>query len=290
MYSNTDNKVIQIYKGKQFYTSGFKKVPIVIVFDMDETLGTFTDLERLWSIINTSTLTVSFNELLDLYPEFLRCGIIPILEFLYMKKKKGICDKIYIYTNNQCSPEWCKMIAKYFDYKLKTESALFDQLICAFKINDKIIELARTTHHKTYNDFIRCTLLLPKQTKICFIDNSYFYEMKHDCIYYIQPLTYLHHLSPDNIIERFYDVYLKGTNNYANLYHQLYNNLMKNHVFNDTFLSKKIEIDILVAQKMMYHIKEFFYLTQKRNRTKKFKYPTARYTRKKITINNRMPS
>ena len=306
---------IQIYKGKYFFSNsqGNKKTPVVIAFDLDETLGSFSDLETLWSSIHSfhpDKITIDFNKLLDLYPEFLRYGILPILDFLYQKKKKGICDKIYIYTNNQCSPEWCKMIAKYFDYKLnisndtitnkemlsrsdgnssisslKTDKELFDKIICAFKINNKIVEMGRTTHNKTHNDFIKCTVM-PKKTRLCFVDNTYFNEMNNDNVYYIQPMSYFHHLSTEIILDRFLGSEL-CRNSIIETEHYLFSDYLymqffKRGLFNKVHVSKKIlEIDVLVAQKMMYHIKEFFYLTHKKGRTKKIKYPIGRFTKKK---------
>ena len=285
---------IQVYKGNLFLSKlyGNKKTPVVIAFDLDETLGSFSDLETLWTALlsfEKPTLSVDFNKLLDLYPEFIRYGILPILEFLYQKKKKGICDKIYIYTNNQCSPEWCKMIARYFDYKLNqnSEPELFDKIICAFKINNKIVELGRTTHHKTYNDFIKCTVL-PKKTRICFIDNTYFQDMTDERVYYIQPRSYNHHLNTDVIIDRFMgsglcSILVDSAKHYL-LADYLYKRFYKKGFVNNGLVSKELlESDVHVAQKMMYHIKEFFYLTQKKNRTKKIKYPIGRFTKKKRT-------
>jgi hypothetical protein len=277
----------KIYKGKHFSSIFFyKKVPIVIAFDLDETLGSFADLEILWRTLLSfeKNKDIDFNKLLDLYPEFLRYGILSILEFIYNKKKKGICDKVYIYTNNQCSPIWCKMIAKYFDYKLTTDIELFDKIISAFKINNKIIEMSRTTHNKTYDDFINCTLL-PKKTKICFIDNTYFYEMNNDHVYYIQPFSYRHYLPKNIIIDRFIN---------SKLCHDIID-FNKRYIFTDLLyiqFSKEgsmdiiptkqmCETDIYVSQKLMYHIKEFFYLSQRKNRTKKIKYPNGRFTKKR---------
>lgn len=280
---------IQIYKGKSFTSKyyGNRKIPNTIALDLDETLGSFSDLETLWSSIKSydNSITIDFNKLLDLYPEFLRYGILSILEFLYHKKKKGLCDKIYIYTNNQCSPEWCKLIAKYFDYKLNTDVELFDKIICAFKINNKIVEVGRTTHNKTYSDFIKCTLL-PKKTMVCFIDNTYFNDMVNDRVYYIQPRSYIHHVSSDVIIDRFLNsgLFNKSISNPHRflLADHLYSDFSKKGFIHNTNISKKeLEIDIHVAQKVMYYIKEFFYLTQKKSRTKKIKYPIGRFTRRK---------
>jgi len=41
------------------------------------------------------------------------------------------------------------------------------------------------------------------------------------------------------------------------------------------------EIDILVIQKMMFHVKEFFFVTNMKKYTKKKKLPIGRFTRKK---------
>jgi hypothetical protein len=204
--------------------------------------------------------------LLDLYPEFLRYGILSILEFIYNKKTRGICDKVYIYTNNQCSSEWCKLIANYFNYKLNTHGELFDKIICAFKINNKIVQFGRTTHNKTYNDFINCTLL-PKKTRICFVDNSYFYEMKNDRVYYIQPLSYIHNLSTESIIKRFINSNIY-TDNFDTSDDYLISDYLQKQFFKNNrnmqniLFIKDFETDIHVAQKIMYHVKEFFHITQ----------------------------
>jgi hypothetical protein len=292
---NQDNTEIEVYKGATFLSKTYssKKSPIVITFDLDETLGSFSDLEILWSAIkkynNTghshSELVHSdfFNTLLDLYPEFLRYGILSILEFLYAKKKRGHCDKIYIYTNNQCSQDWCYMIARYFDYKLKTDSELFDQMVCAFKINNKIIEIGRTTNNKTYQDFIKCTLL-PKKTKLCFVDNTYFPDMINDRVYYIQPMSYLHHLTTSTVVDRFLTSPLCGTV-ITQSQHFLFADFLYKQFYRQRSYSpankQALEMDIFVAQKMMYYIKEFFYLSTKKMRTRKINYRSGRFTRKK---------
>jgi len=282
--SCNNNQEIIIFKGKYLSNnSAYKKNPVVIALDLDETLGSFNDLEILWRTITSfqKNILIDFNKLLDLYPEFLRYGILFILDFIYNKKKKGICDKLYIYTNNQCSREWCIMISKYFEYKLKTDTVLFDKVICAFKINNQIVEFGRTSNTKKYNDFINCTLL-PKKTKICFIDNTYFYEMSHDRVYYIQPISYVHNLSNNIIIDRFLNSPLCNEiidkNKKYVLADLLYIQFSR---VNNRFIIENNAIDIYVSQKIMYHIKEFFHLINKKNRTKKIKYQIGRFTRKK---------
>ena len=66
----------------------------IVVFDLDETLGYFTQFGIFWDSLknyienkNKKNLTQNdFNDILDLYPEYLRPNIINIL--IYLKKKK----------------------------------------------------------------------------------------------------------------------------------------------------------------------------------------------------------
>jgi len=289
---NNSDTYIQIYKGNHYSKPRLKASHRVIVFDLDETLGSFTDLEILWSGVSTlsgnnHSPLIKFNELLDLYPEFLRCGIITILEYLYQKKKTGECHKLFIYTNNQCSVLWTTMISEYFDTKLNTETKLFDTIIHAFKINNEPVELKRTRHSKTHSDFITCTLL-PKTTEICFLDNTYYNDMCDERIYYIQPFSYYHHLSTQKIIDRFINYYNTNNNNNIIDFNYLKNMFLKKNIWtneiNTIELSRLIDLDIYVTRKLMYHIRYFFLTTRSINRTRKIKYVIGRLTRKKYII------
>ncbi len=200
-----DDECVEIYKGKCFTKRISKRNKRVIVFDLDETLGSFIDLEILWRLLTEISSEINFNDLLDIYPEFLRYGIVNILEYLYSKKKSNAYYKLYIYTNNQSQPYWIQLLTQYFQHKLsirENEPSLFDQIIYAFKINNVKYELGRTTHAKTYNDFINCTIL-PNNTSICFLDNTYYSQMVDEHIYYIKPTAYYHGLSTRDIIHRF---------------------------------------------------------------------------------------
>jgi len=57
------NDMIQIYKGKSFFASpSRKRSTSVLAFDLDETLGSFLDLEVLWRWINSmKNNNISFN-------------------------------------------------------------------------------------------------------------------------------------------------------------------------------------------------------------------------------------
>lgn len=271
--------LVKIFPGR-FHPITSPSKQKVIVFDLDETLGYFSDLLALWYIIALKKTQQNFNALLDLYPEFLRYGILTILEYLYHKKHAGKCYNLYLYTNNKYSPEIPRYIAKYFDYKMGiyrdmddlTKTHLFDQVICAFKVGNRIIEPCRTTYKKTHSDFIRCTLL-PKNTEICFIDDVYHNRMNHHKIYYIQPSAYYHNLKHDDIINRacafMPDVYKRDYLQY----------LFNNHNHNKPHPSN--EMNIQVSQKIMYYIKEFFHLSSINTKTRKAKTRLGRFTRKR---------
>jgi len=317
MYENISEN-IKLYPGKYIHIDSEEPEEIyvsskpkkVIVLDLDETIGSFSDLYILWSTIyeyidfmNKYIFTeydsvessqqqsnmIEFNILLDLYPEFFRHGIIHILEFIYNKKKNGLC-KVYLYTNNQiaydsdCSPtKWVSKIVDYLSNKICDSIPLFDQLICAFKINRKIIEIKRTTKTKTYSDFIKCTVL-PKTTEICFIDDSFFPGMACEKVYYIQPKAYTHYLNKDiiisrlfmsNIVEQIPSEYRRGL---EIALHDSFGNPDK-----PIITKSKIEIDIAVSHKLMYYINEFFYLRTKKSKTRRLR-KSVKYGTRKISL------
>jgi len=258
---------VKLYKGKHYHKKRTKKQNIknknrkVIVFDFDETIGSFSELKMLWLfikeniIIDSNDTQTLLNEILDLYPEFLRYGILYIFKYLHIKKMEKECSNIYIYTNNQCSSYWVTFISNYINNKVNNEEEknIFDKIIYAFKINNIQIEMNRTTSMKTYGDFINCTLL-PESTEICFIDNSYYPKMKNEKVYYIQPIAYNHKLTLETIISRFlsYDLYKK--------YNFTYDSLYKWFFMNRTYNIREIvslKTDIYVTQRLMYYLQDF---------------------------------
>lgn len=259
------------------------------IFDVDETLGSFSDLYILWKGIqqkdknkkNNLMSKVIFNQLLNLYPEFLRYGITTILEYLYHKKKKNQCGNVYIYTNNQCEPPWIELIISYFETQFGL-NGLFEKPICAFKINNKHNNSCRTSHEKNYRDFLNCTLI-SKNIELCFIDDTFFPKMHNDQIFYIQPKSYHHSLSVDEIIRRFIESkIIEEPFISANFLKEWFS---KHPSLKKTTRSRlEKEIDIEISRKLMSNIREFFYLILKKDKTKRnrpFK-SKRRFTRKKI--------
>jgi hypothetical protein len=180
----------------------------IVVFDLDESLGYFTQFGIFWDSLkeylkkrNKSELTQNnFDTILDLYPEFLRPNIINILTYLKNKKKSSCCHKMMIYTNNTGPREWARNIVSYFEKKINYK--LIDQIIAAFKINGKHVEICRTTHNKTHKDLIKCTKI-PIDAEICFMDDNFYPDMTHDNIYYINIKPYYHDVKFNEMLTRF---------------------------------------------------------------------------------------
>jgi len=230
----------------------------VVVFDLDETLGYFGQLGRFCNLLdnyykNPNKSYSIFNELMDLYPEFSRPNIFNILKYLLQKKKENKCQALMIYTNNTGEKKWAEHIKNYYEYKLN--SKLFEQIIAAFKINGKIVEINRTTHEKCIGDFFRCTKLSP-DIEICFIDDLHHPKMIDDNVYYIHVKEYKHALPADEMLNRFLNSSLSNDIKNKDDFKKLSLFDLKYNVVDKS--SKEQEIDIIIGKKMLEHIKEFF--------------------------------
>ena len=241
----------------------------IVVFDLDETLGYFVEFgmffDALKNYLNTTKIKhhldqSDFNEILDLYPEFLRPNIVDILKFLKNKKKTSCCSHIMIYTNNQGPKEWADHIKKYFETKV--DYKLFDQIISAFKVNGKRVEICRTTNYKTHKDFVRCTKI-QSNAQICFLDDTYYPDMTNDNVYYINLKPYIYDISFDVMIRRFinsswFSDIIGSESLHNNFYSFMVDFLNRYHY---SFVKKNyedIQIDEILSKKVMQHLMIFF--------------------------------
>jgi hypothetical protein len=234
----------------------------VVVFDLDETLGYFVELSILWDTIQLYLKDKllgqkDFNAILDLYPEFIKPHIYSILNYLKYKKRTKECNSVMIYTNNQGSKEWTILIKNYFESKI--HYALFDQIIKAFKINGKRIEMGRTSNEKTFDDLVKCTKL-PKNTQICFLDDVFYPNMTGHNIYYIKVNPYIYNLSYDEMIVRFEKSHIGITLiNGSDDFSKFARGNMQLYDFKYVPKSKdEYEIDKIVSKKIMMHLQIFF--------------------------------
>jgi len=174
-----------------------------IVFDLDDTIGHFEQLslflhglER--AIIGFKEQGKYFSKIMNLFPEFIRPGIIDSLKLLKKRKKRDKCLKVIIYTNNNGSRAWTLAIKNYLEKKINGK--IFDRIITKYDHHSVIN--CRTTHNKTYKELIKCTNL-PKQTPVLFLDDQYQQLMNHKNIQYLQLAPYNYRLPADIMIKRF---------------------------------------------------------------------------------------
>jgi hypothetical protein len=177
-----------------------------MVFDVDETLGYFSQLGAFMDALSFYYKDFSrshferFNEILDLYPEFIRTNMIDILKYINNKKRQGTCNGIFIYTNNQGPRTWVQHIAKYFEYKVGDQ--LFNKIIAAYKVNGKVVEQGRTSQNKTYADLLRITGISP-HAEVCFVDDLNHPGMRHSNVLYLNVKPYVKTLSVNEMIRRY---------------------------------------------------------------------------------------
>jgi hypothetical protein len=242
----------------------------IVVFDLDETLGYFTEFGIFWDSLvyyiknkNKSSLSQSdFDDILDLYPEFLRPNILNILNYLKTKKQSKCCHKMMIYTNNNGPKEWATHILQYFESKINFK--LIDQIIAAFKVNGKHVEICRTTHNKTHNDLIKCTKL-PETAEICFLDDTFYPEMANDNIYYINVKPYYHDLEFEYIIKTFKEseIGIKLINNDIDFDNTIMEQIQKYKYKCIHKNPKEYELDKIIGKQIINHLQEFFSISKK---------------------------
>ena len=237
----------------------------IVVIDVDETLGYFVELgifcdaltQTAWNNDDAAQYA-HFNHLMDAFPEFLRPNILDILRFLKQRKDAGECCGVMVYTNNNGPRAWVEHIIQYMETKLG--APLFDQIVAAFKVDGKIIEVGRTTHNKTYDDFMRCTKL-PSNVEVCFLDDQMHSHMERGKVYYIQVKPYMHQLSVQTLLDRFAqsDALRQSTNAAVPELRAKVAHFMQRftaaHVPKDPM---EQEIDRIISKKIMEHLIEFF--------------------------------
>lgn len=231
----------------------------VIIFDLDETLGYFTQLDVfvkcLEKYLNRELSNNEFFDILDIYSKFLRPNILNILHYLKNKKKLNYCDKIMLYTNNSGGKEWPYLIVSYFNYKLNCN--LFDNVICSFKVKGEIIEPNRTSQRKKYNDVINCSKI-PSNTNMFFLDDQYHEEMVHNNVYYINIKPYKYFYSNNDLINMYYQVFSSNINNYVDFSQSMNEYLNMYNLKKEDISIIEHSVDNLLSKKIMQELDYFF--------------------------------
>jgi hypothetical protein len=262
----------------------------IVVLDLDETLGYFTEFGMIWEAFghymkkyhkHISIDQTLFNDLLDLYPEFLRPNIVDILSYLKYKKQQNHCKKLMIYTNNQGPEKWAEYIMNYFDSKVNYK--LCDHIIGAFKIEDKHLEFCRTTHLKTHQDLVNCSQISP-DSDICYIDDYYYPDMVHQNVYYINIKPYIHELPFSVLIQRILDSNLMNKMSITLNTSSFKKNILRFlKLYNHTVVAYPDEtnVDEVISKKMLQHI--HIYFNRKKNKTKRHVKVVSNRTRRRLS-------
>ena len=252
----------------------------IVVFDLDETLGNFIELGMFCDALeNYNKKAIDqkhFFQIIDLFHHFLRPNIVDILKFLVKKRKQKKCDKIMIYTNNNGPRTWTENISKYFQYKLNEK--VFDDIIAAFKVNGKKVEICRTSHDKSVDDLIRCTKI-PSNSKICFLDDQYHPHMKHSNVFYINVKPYTYSYEFNKMAEMYYskfktklvvpidlESFKKKIHSYMSDYN--YDVVVKEN--------NELKVDKVISKKLLQHLMKFLSVTEKTRKKKKKKNITQK--------------
>jgi len=266
----------------------------IVVFDLDETLGYFVEFGIFWEALNNYFKRktnshpldqIEFNEILDLYPEFIRPNIFSILKYLKHKMMSHELKGVMIYTNNQGPKAWVNFIKNYFEQKINY--FLFIHIIAAFKVNGRQLEMCRTTHEKTLNDFFRCTKL-PEDTQICFLDDTYYPSMNGNNVYYIKVRPYAYDLPFETVVKRFIESetgkkFLTDEKMIESFYNYILSYMLQFQFLYINKSSQEYEIDKIVTKKTMVHLQTFF----DKNKTYPMLKHKVKYTSRSKTLKNR---
>jgi hypothetical protein len=151
---------------------------------------------------------------------------------------------------------------------------LFDKIIAAFKVRGKHVELGRTSHDKTMDDFVRCTKL-PENIEVCFIDDLYHSGMADDNVYYINVKPYKYQMRIENMITRYMNSHLGNKIKNKEHFTSVMTDDFKRYKYRiHDKTQKEQEIDEIIGKRMLQHLKQFFY--EKTNHTFKKKKRTTK--------------
>ena len=209
--------------------------------------------------MNKENGQAEFNDLLDLYPEFLRPNIMTILNYLKQKKQENQCHRIFIYTNNNGPPQWAMQLVSYFEHKMGNVGignvGIIDQIIHSFVKGSPSM---RTTQCKTHDDLLRCTRLNKQSTSICFIDDTYHPGMDNEYIYYINIKPYFHPLAWKEIFNRFRNSSVRQRLVQTQSGWTAIQNAVIVHPFQPTIFNDDLELDVIIGKHIICLLNEFF--------------------------------
>jgi len=217
-----------------------------VVFDLDETIGFFSQLYFIWDLLMKMSKTrlslKDFFVLCEMFSCYFHPEIIDIMVYLREKNINPV-----IFTNNQAPVWWPKLITLYINYKTNKllnkggdrdenrdedrdgdknkdkNKDFIKEIVGAYTINGYISERRRTSNSKKYTDLYR--ILDPSSShKILFLDDKEHVAMRVNAVKYIKVPVYIMMLPPQTIASVFLRTY------YGKLF------LIKNRISVQTFI------------------------------------------------------
>jgi hypothetical protein len=240
-----------------------------VVFDLDETLGYFTELSIIWNCLKTVMnlhTTAQFHKLCQVFEnDFFRPGIFRTMAYLRDNRDKV---KVVLYTNNTGSIAWLKMILSYMENKVGAPG-LFDTIVPGFDPRGPSTQM-RTSYNKTYEEIKRCAKI-PHDAKVIFFDDLEHPGMLDKNVTYIKVKPYVRSLSSSYIIR-------KLGNNITPKSHQLIHRCITNF---QTQRQYKHGTTRIINNDIVQHLLFFLNGKSKKNSTKKRKGYHKKKTRKR---------
>jgi hypothetical protein len=241
----------------------------IIVFDFDETMGSFGEINIFWNAI-LEVLNIDKKQkkrilfqILDIYPTIFRPLIDDILQFILKQKIKNKCKEVLIYTNNNGPVEWCNYIIEYLNYKTNKNIKTIDKIIKAFIVNGKLREPNRTSIDKSIVDLIKYTKY-SKNLEICFIDDQEHKKMIHDNVYYINIIPYKFNMSFEDMIDIYYNKILTNDIiNYEEFKQKILKKTKRYNINNNTACdidNKDMHIHTVISKQIINYMYDFFNL------------------------------
>ena len=236
-----------------------------IVFDLDETLGTFVQLgifkDTLEATFETALTQRAFNDLCKAFIKSFRPNLIQILKTIQRYKNTSRDIYLVIYTNNIGPKSWTIQIKTFLEDQLH-EPGLFDHIIGGYiDMNNQRTELCRTTMAKLPADIRRC-IGSPQDAKYLFFDDQHHPKMIDQNVTYIKSKPYRYEYTHLEMIRQFLQTNLAKylLQHYQNpqpFSERFANELAQSRYNPKPITQNELNVDIAITKQMQQHIDEF---------------------------------
>jgi len=144
-----------------------------IIFDLDETLGYFTQIYvlccKFTEITSNSLSSTDLFYMFSEFPNIFRPGIFTLLAYINLLKIKYDV-KVVLYTNSLMSITWIQTIIDYINKKINPQTKFFDHYIT-------LDMKCRKNVKKSIDEVYNCCSNLSRDYKYFIVDNKKFHSI-----------------------------------------------------------------------------------------------------------------